>query len=105
MCKVVPNCKYLKCFNYYLYIIEEEAHCYVVKCRGIVCGQYVADYSTTECRMFWPAAYKTVLYAAVEGLRAEMSCIQLLNNLLRIAHKLFAYIICIHGGFLNLHNL
>ena len=32
------------------------------------------------------------LYAADEGLRAETSCIQLLNNLLRIAHKLFAYI-------------
>ena len=34
----------------------------------------------------------TVLYAADEGLRAKTSCIQLLNNLLRIAHKLFAYI-------------
>ena len=45
----------------------------------VVCGQYVADYSTTECRTF------SVLYAADEGLRAETSCIQLLNNLLRIA--------------------
>ena len=35
--------------------------------------------------------YVSVLYAADEGLRAEMSCIQLLNNLLCIAHKLFAY--------------
>ena len=34
---------------------------------------------------------KEVLYAADEGLRAETSCIQLLNNLLRITHKLFAY--------------
>ena len=33
----------------------------------------------------------SVLYAADKDLRAEMSCIQLLNNLLRIAHKLFAY--------------
>ena len=65
--------------------VEEEAHCYVVQCRRIVCGQYVADYSTTECRTFW---HNT----ADEGLRAETSCIQLLNNLLRIAHKLFAYI-------------
>ena len=34
--------------------VEEEAHCYVVQCRRIGCGQYVADYSTTECRTFWP---------------------------------------------------
>ena len=46
--------------------VEEEAHCYVLQC-------------------------KQVLYAADESLRAETSCIQLLNNLLRIAHKLFAY--------------
>ena len=38
------------------------------------------------------------LYAADEGLRAETSCIQLLNNLLRIAHKLFAYIHTRHIG-------
>ena len=31
------------------------------------------------------------MYTADEGLRAETSCIQLLNNLLRSAHKLFAY--------------
>ena len=23
--------------------VEEEAHCYVIRCRQIVCGQYVAD--------------------------------------------------------------
>ena len=34
--------------------VEEEAHCYVVQCRQIVCGQYVADHSTTECRTFRP---------------------------------------------------
>ena len=34
----------------------------------------------------------SVLYAADEGLRAETSCIQSLNNLLHIAHKLFANI-------------
>ena len=34
--------------------VEEEAHCYVVQCRRIVCGQYIADYSTTECRTFRP---------------------------------------------------
>ena len=47
--------------------IKEEAHCYVVQCRRIVCGQYVADYSTTECRTFRP-----------EGLRqlhTKLSCI------------------------------
>ena len=32
------------------------------------------------------------MYAADEGLWTETSCIQLLNNLLHIAHKLFAYI-------------
>ena len=36
-------------------------------------------------------ADKTVMYTADEGLRAETSCIQLLINLLCIAHKLFAY--------------
>ena len=70
--------------------------------RQIVCGQYVADYSTTECRTFRPKGLRqlrtncsvssSVLYAADEGLRAKTSCIHLLNNLLRIAHKLFAYI-------------
>ena len=34
--------------------VEEEVHCYVAQCRRIVCGQYVADYSTTECRTFRP---------------------------------------------------
>ena len=36
---------------------------------------------------------QSVLYTADEGLWAEMSCtrIQLLYNLLRIAHKLFTY--------------
>ena len=33
-----------------------------------------------------------VLYAADEGLQAEMFCIQLLNNLLHIAQNLFVYI-------------
>ena len=69
----------------YLSNVEEEAHCYVVQCRQIVCGQYVADYLTTECRTFRPEAD--------EGLQAKTSCIQLLNNLLRIAHKLFAYML------------
>ena len=23
--------------------VKEEAHCYVVHCRQIVCGQYIAD--------------------------------------------------------------
>ena len=36
--------------------VEEEAHCYVIQCKQIVCGQYVADYSTTECRTFRPEA-------------------------------------------------
>ena len=51
--------------------VEEEAHCYVVQCRRIVCGQYVADYSTTECRTFRP-----------EGLRqlhTKLFCTQLMK--------------------------
>ena len=61
--------------------VEEEAHCYVVQCKRIVCGPKAFISCVQNC-----------LYAADEGLRAETSCIQLLNNLLRIAHKLFAYI-------------
>ena len=34
---------------------------------------------------------KLVFYPADEGLRAEKSCIQLLINLLRNAHKLLTY--------------
>ena len=37
---------------HHYWCVEEEAHCYVVQCRRIVCGQYVADYSTAECRTF-----------------------------------------------------
>ena len=43
--------------------VEEKAHCYVVQCRRIVCGQCVAD-----------------LYIADEGLRAKTSCIQLIKS-------------------------
>ena len=37
--------------------VEEEAHCYVVRCGRIVCGQYVADYSTTNKERFGPKAF------------------------------------------------
>ena len=47
---VCPRFNFLQAINN----VEEEAHCYIVQCRRIVCGQYVADYSTAECRTFRP---------------------------------------------------
>ena len=75
--------------------VEEEAHCYVVQCKRIVCGQYVADYST-ECRTFRPEGLRQLrtklrMYSVRLVYVAMGDCIPL-NNLLRIAHKLFAYI-------------
>ena len=71
-------------------VVEEQAHCYIVQCRRIVCGQCIAE----PCTKPMVLGTSNVLYAADEGLRAEMSCIQLLINLLHIAHKLFAYKLC-----------
>ena len=51
----------------------EEAHCYVVQCRRIVCGQYVADYSTTECRTFRPKGLRQLRTKLEKKLEKRMN--------------------------------
>ena len=68
----------------------------------VVCGQYVADYSTTECRMFQPKGLRQPRKKLSFSKRS--SCIQLLNNLLRFAHKTMyspTFLDLVHTGIKN----
>ena len=77
-------------------VVMQKCSCHKDMYRRINCEQIVAELinnwlQDVSSRGPLSAAYKTVLYAADEGPRAETSCNQLLINSARFAHNQFAF--------------